>query len=399
MKILFIHHGVILGGAPLSLLYLVRELERMPNMEVEIVCHSPEMRDFFAKNLKSPVNLWQDPLTYFGKYLIWDLRINSAFALKTLLHELFNIPKSILRQARAIKEKTPDIVHLNSSVLFTSAIAARMAGVPIVWHVRECLHDSFRQQRISAPIIRRLADRVIAISQVEARLLGDDTRSNIQVIYNPINFDALNPEMYDQASEKQKLGLTKSDKLVVSLGGVNPRKGTLEQVEAMRHTDDQTKLIIAGPPMSAVPTNSYERALAAIMSELPDGKVVFAGMMENVAPLLAASDLLVFTGMKSHFPRPMFEAWRMKKPVIVFEMDGISNNVDHQVDGIIVKEISGKSLGEAIASLLQDLSAMKRFGETGYAKAERQCEPVAVAEQVMAVYKNVLSERFLKVGL
>jgi len=392
MKVLFIHHGTILGGAPLSLLYLVRELERQPGMELEIVCHAPQMRDFFAKNLKSPVNLWQDPLTYFGKYLIWDLRINSVFAIKTLLRELFTIPKSILRQARAIKEKTPDIVHLNSSVLFTSAIAARMAGIPIVWHVRECLHDAFRQQRISAPVIRRLADRVIAISQVEARLLGDDSRSNIQVIYNPINFDALNPEIYDQDSEKQKLGLIKSDKLVISLGGVNPRKGTLEQVEAMRYTNEQTKLIIAGPPISAVPANSYEQKIAAVISGLPDGKVIFAGMVENVAPLLAACDLLVFTGMKSHFPRPMFEAWRMKKPVIVFEMDGISNNVDHRVDGIIVKDISGKSLGEAITSLLQDPSAMRKFGEAGSIKAELKCDPVSVAGQVMDLYEKVLSK-------
>jgi glycosyltransferase involved in cell wall biosynthesis len=391
MKVLFIHHGTILGGAPLSLLYLVRELERQPDMELEIVCHAPQMRDFFAKNLKSPVNLWQDPLTYIGKYLIWDLPINSAFALKTFLRELFNIPKSILKQARAIKEKKPDIVHLNSSVLFTSAIAARLAGIPIIWHVRECLHDSFRQQRISAPIIRRLADRVIAISEMEARLLGDDSGNNIQIIYNPINFDALNPAMYDQNNEKKKLGLGKSDKLVISLGGVNPRKGTLEQVEAMRYTDAQTKLIVAGPPLPAIPTNSYEHKIAAIISGLPKGKVVFAGMVENVAPLLAACDLLLFTGMKSHFPRPMFEAWRMKKPVIVFEMDGISNNVDHQVDGIIVKEISGKSLGEAISNLLQDPSAMQRFGEAGSAKAERKCDPVSVAEQVMNLYKKVLS--------
>ena len=70
MKVLFIHHGVILGGAPLSLLYLARELERLPNIEVEIVCHSPVMQDFFSENLKSPVNSWVDPRTFRGKLLI-----------------------------------------------------------------------------------------------------------------------------------------------------------------------------------------------------------------------------------------------------------------------------------------------------------------------------------------
>jgi len=398
MKILYVHHGTILGGAPLSLLYLAREMERQPGVELEIVCHSPAMRDFFSKNLQSPVSLWVNPLTYFGKYLIWDIRLDSLRALKLFLRDFFNIPKSILWQAWLLRRKKPDVVHLNSSVLFTSALAARLVGIPIVWHVRECLHTGFRQRRISAPIIRRLANRVVTISELEARLLGADTRDNIRVIYNPINFDALQPGLYDQNSEKGKLGLRESEKLVISLGGVNPRKGTFEQVEAMCYTDSQTKLIIAGPPLHMPPASDYERAIAETLSALPQGKVVFIGMIEDIAPLLAACDLLLFTGVKSHFPRPIFEAWRMKKPVIVFEMDGISNNVDHFVDGIIVKDISGRSLGDAIASLLKDPSAMQRFGEAGSKKAECKCNPVSVAAQVVAVYKSVLSRRFLRAG-
>jgi len=399
MKILFVHHGTILGGAPLSLLYLARELERQPDIELEVVCHSPEMRDFFKNNLTSSVDRWPNPFTFVGRYMIGYVALNSFQAWKTFLFDLFRVPKSIVKQVRFLKDKRPDIVHLNSSVLFTTAIAARLAGVPIVWHVRECLQGAFWQKTFSGAIIRHMAHQVIAISHVEAQRLGQDHRGKVRVIYNPINFAGLKPELYDQALEKKKLGLKDSDNLVVNLGGLTPRKGTFEQVEAMQYTSENTKLIIAGFPFSGIPTNSYEQSIMDVISRLPEGKVVFAGVLDDVASLIAASDVLVFTGTKPHFPRPVFEAWRMKKPVIVFEMDGISNNVEHLVDGIVVKDVDGKSLGEAIALLLKDRPAMIRFGEAGRKKADQKCDPFSVSKQVLAVYEGFGFSQFSKAGM
>jgi glycosyltransferase involved in cell wall biosynthesis len=148
MKVLFIHHGNILGGAPLSLLYLVRELERQPDVNLEVVCHAPQMRDFFAKNLTSPVNLWVNPRTHFGKILIGWVYFNSLLSYKLFFRDVFNLPVSIWKQFRLISQRQPDIVHLNSAVLFSSAIAAWLAGFPIVWHIREPLQGGVYRQNI-----------------------------------------------------------------------------------------------------------------------------------------------------------------------------------------------------------------------------------------------------------
>ncbi len=403
MKVLFIHHGVILGGAPLSLLYLVRELERLPDMEVEIVCHSPRMCDYFSKNVKSRVNLWVDPHTYLGKLLIgwigWSVLLQVPGAFGKFLSDLFSMPVSVWRQLRLLRKRKPRFVHLNSATLFSSAIAARLAGIPIIWHIREPLQGADLQKRVIGRFIHGMATAVIAISEEEAVRLGEDHERKVHVIYNPINTDAMKPERYNQVQEKRRLGFDAADKLVLSLGGVNPRKGTLQLVEAMQYVDQQTYLIIAGPSLTRDPElGSYECQVMNALNRLPKNKVTFTGNLENVVPLLAACDVLVFAGMKPHFPRPAYEAWQMCKPVIVFEMKGVSSQVEHGVDGTIVKELSSKALGIAIADLVGDPPSMAQFGQAGKRKAERICNPAAIASQVLIVYRNALDQTNLMTG-
>jgi len=395
MKILFIHHGVILGGAPLSLLFLVRELERRPDLEIEVVCHSPAMRDFFAKNLKSQINLWADPRTYLGKLLIgwvgWSVLRNVSGAFKIFLVDLFGMPVSIWKQFQLLRQRKPDFVHLNSATLFSSAIAARLAGIPIVWHIREPLQGMDFQKRLMGRLIRGMAKAVITISEEEAVRLGEDREGKVHVVYNPINTDMLRPDQYDQIQEKQRLGFEATDRLVLSLGGVNPRKGTLQLVEAMQYVDQQTYLIVAGPPLVPDPMpGSYECQIVDVLKSLTQNKVVFTGNLEDIVPLLAACDILIFAGLKPHFPRPVYEAWQMCKPVLVFEMKGVSNQVEHEENGMVVKELTGKALGIAIAKLLDNPATMKKMGEAGRQKAEKKCNPVSVAKQVLSVYQEVL---------
>ena len=393
MKVLFIHHGVILGGAPLSLLYLARELERLPDMEIEIVCHSPVMQVFFSEHLKSPINSWVNPHTFIGKLLIgWTgLHIfkTNINAYRLLFDDLLKMPFSIWRQFIRLRKRKPDIVHLNSATLFGSAIAAKMAGIPIVWHIREPLQGSDFQRRLVGGFIRRMAEAVIPISEEEAARLGEDPEKKVHVIYNPINVEALDPQRYDQNTEKEKLGFKPTDKLVLSLGGVNPRKGTLEIVESAHFADEHTFYLIAGPPLPL--NNIAESYEAKIEEKIIENRIIFTGNLEDIVPLLAASDVLVFAGMKPHFPRPAFEAWQMGKPVIVFEMPGVSSQVIHGVDGIIVGELTGQALGIALNKMLADPESMKRMGEAGRKKAEEKCNPISVARQVLSVYNEILS--------
>ena len=129
-------------------------------------------------------------------------------------------------------------------------------------------------------------------------------------------------------------------------------------------------------------------ALAALRARHSESRVVSVGNVENVAPLLAACDALVFAGMTPHFPRPVYEAWAMKKSVIVFEMGG-STNVDDGVDGLVVRQRTGRALGEATRSLLADPGRMRQVGEAGYVKARQRVRPEDGAHRVADILQAV----------
>ncbi|MBI4680017.1 MAG: glycosyltransferase, partial [Nitrospirae bacterium] len=176
MKILYIHHGRVLGGAPTSLLFTIQGLKKISDCDVKVLCVFDDMKEFFRKGAGIEVGEINDPCLILGRVLIGWASIYNITTLKQLLREVFNLKKSIHLQIETLRKEKPDIVHLNSSILFTTAIAAYKLKIPVVWHVREILYGKrFNLRKVfSGYLIRKYADRVIAIDNAEAKSLGRD---------------------------------------------------------------------------------------------------------------------------------------------------------------------------------------------------------------------------------
>ena len=136
IKILYIHHGIGLGGAPISLLNLIgkldsdrcsvkvvfikggiaEELFRKKGIETEVINTS---NNWFTHNETGKIQWW-----YFYRYpkvyREWKKTAN-------------NIAVEYLKNQKA------DIIHLNSHVLSSWAWAARKLGYKVVLHNRETI--------------------------------------------------------------------------------------------------------------------------------------------------------------------------------------------------------------------------------------------------------------------
>ena len=325
---------------------------------------------------------------------------------------------SIDQQYKAMQDEAPDIVHLNSSVLITCALAARRASARIVWHVRETLarRPWHVATALYAALVRRLADQIICIGQNEQRCLGAVGNSKSCVVYNPIDLKSLDEVVYDSGEEKRKLGFREVDFVALSLGGVSVRKGPFELADALRYLPSEVKVLIAGPPMQASRASTRGRwqrrvedalvtmrlkcdyssylqeRVAQTVSAVGSKRVQFPGNVENVAPLLAACDVLVFAGTVSHFPRPVYEAWAMKKPVVVFDVEGIATQVEDGVDGIVVRKRTSRALACALERLMNNPDERTSLGAAGYVKAVRRCRPEKSAADVYAVYLDIMGK-------
>jgi len=420
MKILYIHHGRVLGGAPVSLLNTINGIEKYGNDEIKILFAYDDMKPFFQKNCNAEIGDIYNPCLLVGRFLIGYVNLFSFFNLLLFLRfifEVFSFPLSVFKQYKIFVNQKPDIIHLNSSILFSSAIAAKFSGIKLVWHIREMIRgEKYNLRRILISyLIKNLSDKVVVINPAGAKTIGNSKKNNIKVIYNSINFDDYTDLSIKDDNRKQYLS-GNDQKLILSLGGVSSHKGTFELLDASKYFEDNIILLIAGPPleMSSFKESffdnlklifedilikskicrykrfNYMHRVRKIYNSLNKKNVHFIGFIDSIPELISQSDLLIFSGVTPHFPRPIFEAWAMKKPVIAFDIEGVSENVDDGVDGILVKEKTGKALAETINNLIRDKEKMKEIGENGYKKSYKLFRQDVNVKKVYDLYYEIL---------
>ena len=250
-KILFIHHGQIIGGAPRSLKNTIIGLEKEGFENIKVLFAYADLKSFFQEGTNIKVgNIYANRMI-FGRVLVG---LSSIFNIRAFIYfilEFISFPYTVYKQYQDIKKEKVDIIHLNSSILFSVALASRLANIKLVWHVREVvIGGKFSlKKRFTGWLIRKLADEVICISEVEAKALGHDTFNNVHVIYNFVDFSSFNSDNININEEKKKYNIDNDKKIAISLGGVSFRKGTVEIIQTARMMYDVLFLIAGSCPI------------------------------------------------------------------------------------------------------------------------------------------------------
>ncbi len=400
-RILYIHHGGEIGGAPLSLLFLLEQLDRERYEPVLLFLADGAAVDVFRSkgyecHLACDINDFsQTELVWYGNSLLWQLP-----------GKILSFASSVRATHNYLRHLKPDLVHLNSSTLAASAQASHEADIPVVWHIREPLsrgYFGFRRKWLRQRIDRH-ADRVISISDYDASQLMSSDR--VRVIHNFVDFSVYNRNI-DIETSRELYNLESTKNVVTMLGGCSKPKGTLQFVSALPFVLDRkpnTCFLIAGPnPLVTSKTPLTKFIGRMLLLDAYDYKVMkvaekfiesdhlrLLGVRRDVAQLIAATDILVFPSTVPHFARPVIEASAMSKPVIASDIGGPRELVVHDETGLLIPPDDPEKLAEAIVSLLDDSELMIQMGEKGYRRATNKFDAQVNSERTFAVYDELL---------
>jgi glycosyltransferase involved in cell wall biosynthesis len=394
-RIAYIHHGYGIGGATLSLLYLVEKLDRA-RYEPVVAClyDGPAAHRYREAGLAVVI---AEGVDHFGhSRLAW----HSLRRPDVLLRKVLSFWPSALRTERLVRRLEADLVHLNTSGLPASAIGARRAGVPVVWHVREPIHHGYTGLRraVLRRLIHEYSDRVVAICHDNARQLWASDR--VRVIYNFVDFARFDRALYGTGI-RRVLGLGDGTRIVLMLGGVAIPKGTLPLLTALPavldHVPDANVVIAGNLPMlesgwrgRLSRIQSYRRRVDQfVAAHSLSSHVHFVGVRDDVPQLLAASDLLVFPSVVPHFARPIIEAGAMAKPVVASDLGGPDELVVHGETGLLVPAGDPAALADAIVQVLAHPERAQSMGEAGYARARRLYNADINAARTIALYDEL----------
>jgi glycosyltransferase involved in cell wall biosynthesis len=398
VPILFVHHRPELGGAPQSLYYLLRELDR-DLYEPHVYCPpGPSAEVFRATGAivhEGPVatftHIWAS--TYRGRR--WLL----------LLYELSHLPAHVLAFARVLRSTPFALVHLNDSPLVPAAWLAQRAGIPVVWHLRSALPDGGRDRRsaLLRAAIRRLASAAIAINDDVARSFD----VGAVVVPNAVDLERFSPS--DAGEARATLELPEGRPVVSYFGFIYPSKGFREFIESAsllhRRGIEATYLIVGGGVRGdaffstafgralqvAGMARDYQREAEGLVRELGlEGAVRFIPFIPDTARIFQASDIVVAPSRGPEIGRPVLEASACGRVIVASGSREGAGLVRPDETGLLVPRRSPDALAAAIEQLLEDPVLRRRLGANARRHARENFDPARNAAHVGALYGRVL---------
>ncbi|MDE6784219.1 MAG: glycosyltransferase family 4 protein [Ruminococcus sp.] len=343
MNILYIATYEGLSGASFSLLGLVLEMQKQKNNVHVVLLKDGKLKKLLEEN--------HVPYTIVKGYP-WVIRQRFQSSLKKRI--LWYIKKICNRVAeRSIQNlicnEKFDIVHINASTAGVGAIAAKKAGIPVVWHIREFVEEDlekvFLDKEESLSLISQ-SDAVIAISQsVYQKFYPLMTDANFHVIYNGIDQKSY------LAGRTRLLFSEKIVKITIA-GRIDPAKGHMDLLKAafLLKQDGYTDFCIqiAGVSQNA----AYEQSLKAFIKEKQmEDMISFLGFCTNLPAILLDSDISVVSSRMEAFGRVTVESMMAGNVVVGADSGGTSELLQNQY-GILYECGSAESLAEQLRYVL-----------------------------------------------
>ena len=306
-----------------------------------------------------------------------------------------NFPLSVIGLRRIIKAHRIGLVHTNTGVMLSPGLAACLAGVPNVWHIRDWFLEFPLFWKFYSRYIHAFSSRILAVSDAVA---GQFPKAyGTKVVHD--GFVLAEFALDDPAAgAKFRAHYGLGDALVVGCVGRIKliRKGQevlLHAAGLLKKRGVHARYVIVGAPF---PGNEWHLdELAGIIREHGlEGDVVFTGELENPLPAYAAMDVFVLPSAQPEpFGGVVMEAMCRGLPVIATNIGGSVQQVADGETGFLVPPGDAAALAEKLALLLGDAALRQRLGAAGARRIEERFDLKKMVESIEGVYEECLRQK------
>lgn len=290
-------------------------------------------------------------------------------------------PVAVARLAALARRTGAGMIHSNSLHSWYGWAAARVLGLPHVWHAREIVVQSRAALRLERFLTRHFAAEVLAVSgPVAAQLEG----SPVRVVHDELGpDDGFGPEQAGRF--RRRVGIPDGAVLVGSAGRLDTWKGyevLLRAVPAIRRSRPDVEVVVAG---GAVPGKEDYADRLAETAAGTEG-VRWLGPRADMPELLADLDLLVLASTEPEpYASVAVEALASGVPVVATDHGGSPEMLGQfgPAAGLLVPPGDDAALAEGVIAVLPDGPSSVERRRTRAAMREPAGRIVAAFERVL----------------
>jgi glycosyltransferase involved in cell wall biosynthesis len=295
-----------------------------------------------------------------------------------------------MRVARRLRRLRPDLVHTNSlKAALYGGLAGRLAGVPVVWHIRDRIADDYLPSssvRLVHRLARSLPTALIANSQTTLKTFGASRPRTAVMMPSPVVLSDPVTPIAHRVSARPHTGLR-----VGMVGRIASWKGQHVFLEAFARAfpSGAERAVVMGSPLFG--EHDYERELHELAERLDIAeRVEFIGFKEDVAAELASFDILVHAStIPEPFGQVVLEGLAAGKAVVAAGAGGPTEIITHGRDGLLYEPGDADALAAALTTLAADPALRGRLGHAGVIRSQ-DFAPDAIAAELTQLYARIL---------
>jgi glycosyltransferase involved in cell wall biosynthesis len=294
---------------------------------------------------------------------------------------------ALIRDALAlIRRERVNLVHLNSAVSFCKyvAMAARVARIPVVWHVREDPNNDKRVRRFQRAI-RLFSDRILVVSTNLERFFASSGK--VVKIFNGVDVSRFRPGG-DAAPFRQRYGIPVDALVFGMVGSIEVHKGQKEFLQAASLLPQQNiyLVIVGSGPIE------QEMRLKTFLAEQPRlaQRTILTGKLSDIPEALAGMDVLVMASHWEGCPRALIEAMACGKPAIATAVGEIPQMIQDGETGFVVGREDVDGLTLAMLRCVDQRDQLAEMGRQARMKALREFTIEQHVQRVQLEYESLL---------
>jgi len=254
------------------------------------------------------------------------------------------------------------IVTRSSRDMFNAAIVSVLTRIPMIRYQHICarLKDTFIYR-----LMWRAPRRIVATAEsIRRRLLDHQlaTPEKIELLGEYVDTTAFHPDI-SPGDVRALHGIPETATLITQVGMIRPDKGqkflALAVDEILEKHPDCWFMFVG----SATEPRFMDELTAAIRGIRHSERIVLAGFQSDLAPYLAATDIVCLTSQIEAQSKIIPQAFAMRKLVVASNVGGIPELVRDGVNGLLYKKGDPGALARAInEALSRDTSAITTAG-------------------------------------
>ena len=361
-RVAYLAHTSALSGAELALLHVLPGVTRHVDVVVVLAEDGPLADRLAGVGVETLVlPLREDVRTVH----------RDAVTLRGTARQLVELGRHVLALRRLLRARRVDVVHCNSlKSSFYGGLAGRLAGVAVVWHLRDRIDtDSMppRAVRLVRAAARVLPDVVVANSRATLTTVFPHDGGPRWLPRRTVVLDGV------EGPGPRPVPVPVTPGPVVGMvGRLAPGKGQdlFLRAFAAAFAGTSARAVVVGSAMFG------EDAYAATLSPLCErlgiaGQVEFRGFREDVWAELARMDVLVHCSTSPEpFGQVVVEGMAAGLCVLAADEGGPREIVRDGVDGLLVPPRDVDALAAAMASCVADPALRARLGRAARQRAQ-----------------------------